>query len=544
MSKSMRTLHLNIPISKVDEEQRTVTGYATTEDIDSQGDIVDYKASKRAFTEWIGNIREMHNPIAIGKTIDMQFEDDTNRVMITAKLSESADGENAWQKVKEGVLTGFSIGGRVFKIVQETVKNGDIKTNVNRIVDYALSEVSLVDNPANPQAQLVMVKSIDGALQRVEVPEDPSSPLPVAWWAATYLVPIEKAQRMLNDSFAKSGVAVVDGDARDHTGASIPEVTPVTPKKAGTIVPKKVYGKDGVSTTSKSKDGDVKKSMYEAAGLLDLAMQLSWYIQGEQYEGEDVAALTAALETIKQAVIEEISEPTEELTLAVELANKVTTLKKGDTMKDVKKSTAVGGSEERDENAEVITTAEENGKPETTDVVEEVTVETETPVEEVEVTAKTEGEVEVVEPTEVVADGAVITPPTEVAPTEEAKSAVAEDLVKSVQTLVSKLEENGSADMQKSVTEQIAKVEKSMGDRIASLEEQLAKFADMPMATKGKQSFAEVSKGGEIEVDNDVQSLLKRQDELIANPSEGTPQERMQLASEIRKAISSGKLTV
>lgn len=164
MSKD--TFTLNIPISKIDEEQRIVTGIATSEALDSQGDIMDYDASKRAFSDWVGNIREMHNPVAVGKAIDVQFDDENKQVILSAKISQSADGENAWMKVKEGVLTGFSIGGRVSKIVKDKAVEG-----ANRVVEYMLSETSLVDNPANPDAKLLMVKSADGKLQQAEALE-------------------------------------------------------------------------------------------------------------------------------------------------------------------------------------------------------------------------------------------------------------------------------------------------------------------------------------------------------------------------------------
>jgi len=158
-----KTFQLNIPISKIDEEQRIVTGIATAEVLDSQGDIVDYEASKKAFSEWKGNIREMHGDTAVGKAIDVQFDDKNKQVILSSYISESADGENAWTKIKEGILTGYSIGGKVFEVVKDKAIDG-----ANRVVDYALSETSLVDNPACPVAEFLMVKSADGGLQRVE----------------------------------------------------------------------------------------------------------------------------------------------------------------------------------------------------------------------------------------------------------------------------------------------------------------------------------------------------------------------------------------
>ena len=54
-----KPLHVTIPITKVDEEQRMVYGYATVEELDSHGEIITFEASKKAFSNWIGNIREI-----------------------------------------------------------------------------------------------------------------------------------------------------------------------------------------------------------------------------------------------------------------------------------------------------------------------------------------------------------------------------------------------------------------------------------------------------------------------------------------------------
>lgn len=165
----MKDITFTLPISKVDEEQRMVYGIATTEQLDKQNEIVDYEASKRAFSSWVGNIREMHKPdSAVGKAIDIQYDDDKKQVMIGAYISKSPDGESAWTKIKENILTGFSIGGKVFKTTEETVKSDSGDIAAKRIADYELSETSLVDNPANPEAQFIMVKSADGHLDQVE----------------------------------------------------------------------------------------------------------------------------------------------------------------------------------------------------------------------------------------------------------------------------------------------------------------------------------------------------------------------------------------
>src|SRR6478752_9135202 len=68
-------VRLSMPLTKVDEQRRTVTGFASLDNIDSHDDIVVADASVRAFTRFRGNIREMHQPIAVGKMVDFQEEE-------------------------------------------------------------------------------------------------------------------------------------------------------------------------------------------------------------------------------------------------------------------------------------------------------------------------------------------------------------------------------------------------------------------------------------------------------------------------------------
>ena len=183
----MSNFQLNIPITKVDEEQRIVYGYATKEELDRQGDIVDYEASKGAFTRWAGNIREQHDgKKAVGKRVQTEFDDENKQVLIGAYISRSADGENAWTKVKEGILTGFSIGGKIYKTVRDTIKTDDGEVSADRIVDYDLAEVSLVDVPACPSAQFVMVKSADGKAVEVEEMHESEDGQPLPWFMKSF----------------------------------------------------------------------------------------------------------------------------------------------------------------------------------------------------------------------------------------------------------------------------------------------------------------------------------------------------------------------
>lgn len=157
---------LSFPIMKVDAEKREVWGYATTEALDQQGEIVDYEGSVRAFDKWtsqfdqmtnggsLGNIREMHGPKSVGKLIAYHPDPESRGIWVGAKITKSAEGDDAWQKVQDRVLNGFSIGAPQAERVVEF--HGSKK--VNRVVNYSLAELSLVDNPACPESFFKEVK--------------------------------------------------------------------------------------------------------------------------------------------------------------------------------------------------------------------------------------------------------------------------------------------------------------------------------------------------------------------------------------------------
>lgn len=165
-------IRLYAPIEKVDEEKRTVSGWATTEQIDKQNEVVDYNGSKEAFGSWQGNIREMHEPKAVGKAIEIIPNDSEKRIWVEAHISKGA--EDTWEKVKDGTLTGFSIGGRTLNKTVQIMKDADSNESktVTRITKYQLNELSLVDNPANPGCSFELVKSVGGTPYQTEVVED------------------------------------------------------------------------------------------------------------------------------------------------------------------------------------------------------------------------------------------------------------------------------------------------------------------------------------------------------------------------------------
>ena len=102
-------MKLYAPFAKVDDEQRTVEGYASTEALDSQKEVVKREALIAALEPYMkfANIREMHGPSAVG--IAHWAEIDEKGLRIGATIVDPL----AWEKVKAGVYKGFSIGGHV-----------------------------------------------------------------------------------------------------------------------------------------------------------------------------------------------------------------------------------------------------------------------------------------------------------------------------------------------------------------------------------------------------------------------------------------------
>jgi hypothetical protein len=155
-----------MPIGKVDVERRTVSGFATLDNVDRQGDIVDTSASIEAFNNFRGNLREMHQPSAVGKIAsfkeDRYFDPASKKfysgVYVSAYVSKGA--QDAWEKVLDGTYSGFSIGGNIKDY--EDKYDESLDKSVRVIKSYDLYELSLVDSPANQFANVFSIEKVDG----------------------------------------------------------------------------------------------------------------------------------------------------------------------------------------------------------------------------------------------------------------------------------------------------------------------------------------------------------------------------------------------
>lgn len=135
-------------ISKVDVEQRMVWGYASTEAVDSDGEIITRSAMESALEDYMkfANIREMHQPSAVGLAKEASVDD--KGLYIGVKVTD----DRAWGKVVDTTYKGFSIGGKVLE------RDALMRKKITKV---GLYEISLVDRPANPEATFDVWKVAD-----------------------------------------------------------------------------------------------------------------------------------------------------------------------------------------------------------------------------------------------------------------------------------------------------------------------------------------------------------------------------------------------
>ena len=171
-------------VNENDDGTLTVSGIASSESVDSDGEIILADAIKNSIPDYMkfGALREMHQQIAAGTTLSLKVSDD-GKTEIEALVVDPV----SVKKVLSGVLKGFSIGGKVLK------RNA---TKRNIIESLKLTEVSLVDRPANPDAMIALYKADDAEkslyciadlasvlnhakyVQRNALMEDENSPIP------------------------------------------------------------------------------------------------------------------------------------------------------------------------------------------------------------------------------------------------------------------------------------------------------------------------------------------------------------------------------
>ena len=142
-------------VEEADDGSVNIKGYASTNDTDRAGDVIDKEAWEKGGLDNFGNNpfilfnHDYNRPI--GRATGLETDD--RGLKLTANISKSAG--DVTNLVKEGILRAFSVGFRV--------RNADYieETDGLKISDAELFEISVVSVPANQAATFSVAKSFD-----------------------------------------------------------------------------------------------------------------------------------------------------------------------------------------------------------------------------------------------------------------------------------------------------------------------------------------------------------------------------------------------
>lgn len=242
-----------------------VWGYASSEAVDSDGEIIAAEAMKAAIPDYMkfGAVREMHGSNAAGTAIEINVEDD-GRTFFGAHIVDPV----AVTKVKTGVYKGFSIGGSV------TARD---ELNKSQITGLKLTEISLVDRPANPDAVFTCFKADKPKDEEEADKEDDNKTA-------------DKTDETPDNDAEKA-----DGDKKDDKDDKEDE----TEKSASVDLSESEIAilKAALAKAEKQKDEPIAKSMWQVKSLSDVLTSLKWLIEDAAYDKVDEAVIAQIKES-------------------------------------------------------------------------------------------------------------------------------------------------------------------------------------------------------------------------------------------------------
>lgn len=338
----MRSRNLFVQFTKIDEEKREVAGRLTQDIRDRDNEFWDYESSVPHMKAWsqgfedatggksVGNLRAMHHAISAGKLTSIDFNDAEKAVDIVAKIVDDAE----WEKTKEGVYTGFSLGGNIVRSWR------DPKNPLFKRFEVDPVEASLVDLPCVPTAMFSYVKA--GGVVETRRFKKVAEPV-----TQEYADAEGKKFPLFTKTFVRASLALwgqpqmrapYDERTQDAIGRKIRTAA-------------KAAGIDAVTEKALLR-GDFSKGLYDVGRLADLVQSLAWLQQSAKYErdaeddGSTVPdqlcdAVAGLLDTLESMIGEEGDELLRMLGHANTLTNKEAVI-----MSDADKSGKVVGQAE------------------------------------------------------------------------------------------------------------------------------------------------------------------------------------------------------
>jgi len=141
----------------IDHDKRIFEGIAHVEARDKDGEIIkadDVLQQMYDYSDIGGAINDTHTNKAVGKLLNWMYEvvDGTPAIKIVGKIHDNYKlHDEIWQKMKDGVYKGLSIGAKGTKYPDGTVD-----------VDDGVFEISVCESPRNPKALLTGISIAKG----------------------------------------------------------------------------------------------------------------------------------------------------------------------------------------------------------------------------------------------------------------------------------------------------------------------------------------------------------------------------------------------
>lgn len=189
-----------ITIKSVNEEERVIEGMATTPSPDRMGDIVNPMGAK--FTLPLPLLWQHNHEEPIGHVIEASPMPDG--IWFKARLAKTAEPgrlkellDFAWQSIKMKLVAAVSIGFR-------PVEYAFLDTGGIRFEEWEWYELSAVTVPAQADATIATVKSIDAGLRKsagVAEPEIPPTPKAAASGTTLPVVKLDAPVRDRTEPF-------------------------------------------------------------------------------------------------------------------------------------------------------------------------------------------------------------------------------------------------------------------------------------------------------------------------------------------------------
>lgn len=145
-----------LQIKSIDADQRIIEGYASTPELDRQGDVLESRGAQ--FKLPMPLLWQHDKTKPIGHVVDAQVSDHGIRIKAQIARNVLPYIDEAWALIKAGLVGGLSVGWRPIDMPKRR-KDGGLQFS-----KWMWAETSAVTIPANASASIDLLKSLDASV--------------------------------------------------------------------------------------------------------------------------------------------------------------------------------------------------------------------------------------------------------------------------------------------------------------------------------------------------------------------------------------------